>query len=145
MRIRNNSNQIQELTVIDRGNPNQSYSIYIMAGKELNLDHGLAILNLNSWVSRGIIQILDKVVKKEETPVAVEEEKPQEPIIPAPEQEEISEETPEEVVSEDSNIEIKDENTEEGQSFFCDICHREFASARSLSNHMSRSHPEFKI
>lgn len=157
MKIYNHSNQIQELCVRDRENPNAKYSIYIMAKKELELDNNLWITNLRTLTERGLIRVIGTQIVtpvKETVDIIGEEKSAESDAISAEVKEDITEDnnvtdqidncgvvtedTTESIpVTEESSTDASVANTED---FVCKICGKEFASARSLSMHMTKSH-----
>lgn len=138
MIIKNKTNQIQEISVMNRDNLSLNYSIYIKAKSEVEVDNGLIITNLPQLIQAGVLAVDTDVtgtlpeLPVEETQVEdkvgevveVEYEFPEVEESPA-----VVEETPAEPVQSDDVV-------------ICTECGKEFASQRSLTMHMNKAHKE---
>lgn len=149
MIIFNKTNQIQELTVLDRSNPSYPYSIYICAKSTTELGNDIIAPTLKSLVEQGVFCILGVDTSKVETEIieeTVEDTGVSEDTV---ESDEILEETLEDAVkdietpdTDEEEISDLDESvTQEDESpYICEICGKEYASKRSLNMHINKSH-----
>lgn len=149
MIIKNRTNQVQEISVMTRDNTSLTYSLYVKAKGEIDVDDSLVILNLKSLIAKGIVSTVNSVV--EVTPVEIPEviDETTTEVVDTPEEtvEEIPEikyefPTPEEdVPATPDEVEVS-KIAEDVDKILCEVCGKEFASQRSLTLHMNKSHKE---
>lgn len=139
MKLKNLTNQMQEIVVYaSTMNGNNSFSIYVRAKGEADLDDKFTYPDLQKKISAGIFRVLAGVPEIE-SPVV-----PETPLSEVTNLEEKKEVSNEDRFSEEkdvTNVGEKEETVESTEGrFVCPQCSAEFASQRSLSMHISRSH-----
>lgn len=140
MKIKNKTNQIQEIELYDRDSRGKlkTFSLYLQSKGSTDIDPRLVSPRLLKLVEIGVIEVEDKkapsiVVEEEpETPVNVEiEEESAEIESIQPNQEEPLTQTVETVTAEEETPGV----------FICPECGKEYASERGLTMHINKSHP----
>lgn len=141
MIIKNRTNQIQEISVVNRDNPSLTYSIYIRAKSELNLDDDIVILNLKNLIDAGVLSLDREIDKLSEVPLT---KIPKESLQISSDNEVVEEYTEVDETLENPELtsEIPEGEILTDDKILCEICGKEFASKRSLTLHMKKSHQE---
>lgn len=131
MVVKNLTDERQKIVVREITGENRKYDIYVEPKGFTEVDRLFSILNPESYV--GILEIEGLSV------VTPSEEK----IAPSVDSIIGVNEEPEESKEDEEQNEVKEDPEEEKvapDSFFCDICGAEFASARGLASHKNKVH-----
>lgn len=131
MVIKNLTCKPQSLVVKEITGDHREYDMNFRPHSSVELDRHLTVVHPEKYA--GIFDFGVCIVKEEETPIVdatdTEEETPVEEITT------VEEETPIEEVTNVEEDKVPD-------SFTCDVCGAEFASARGLASHKNKAHSE---